>query len=716
MDENGGGFRTYFIVNKERHYKGKKMKRAKFIAFMSLFIFLCFLYGFKRQQETKELLEHEVTVELVVVEVFVTDKEGNFIDSLTKDDFEIYEDGKRVDIQYFAVVTPERKILKEEKPVTVKPRKQPLTPMKMKLVILFDGLNTNRFYLNAQWFQFEEMFKVLSGQVEEAMILELNRKTGVKIIQPFTSDQKLLNDKISEVSNAFWKETDEAVRENLIRDMYSLIYGGFLSSSSALFIIESLKKEDGLIRRTRLADSFSTFMAAVNYIRQFEGIKAVLIISDGFHLEKDIVRIFDPFKLFGGKQYFDQREAFEKFLQLINEEKLVFYALSPKGLRPDFSVASPVDYFSKRGQMFKDELAQWTKDRYTLQEIADETGGMYLRGQKKFENFAKELGRDLTHFYDISYIPSKKRKKGYHRIDVRVKRPGLIIRHKKGYSDFTDEEIEKRRLASAFLSPSLFKDIAFSCKTDFIALRGGYLQFWIRMKIPLDQFRKDSALVPLGEMALLFGINEWSKNKVHTGGRKLRIEEAINRNLNTLYRAYITSLINLEPGDYEARLILKQSDDRIGGWEASVRIPDVKEEKSLNLFNTICGFLREEEKENAVPFSVSIGDGSLLLSRYKFYPFVENVFAQGRQGALLLQICNPEEVKDLSLQFSLLNDKNIPLDVSSESVESYFDEELKISTEVYLLDFQKIPPADYHLNIKSADGRVEKTVEIKVVS
>ena len=691
------------------------MKKAILAAFVSLSILFCFLYGIQKKQETEKPLKHEVTVELVVVEVFVTDEGGNFVGNLTEDDFEIYEDGKRVDIQYFSVVTPERESfpgIREE----VKREKIPSAPKKMKLVILFDNLNTNRFYLNARWPQFEEMFKALSDRVEETMILELNRESGIKVIQPFTSDQQLLNDKISEVSNEFWEETDEAVRERLIRDIYSLIAGGFLSSSSALFIIESLRKEDRLIKRSRLADSFSAFMTAVNYIRQFDGIKAVLIVSDGLHLEKDVVRIFDPFKLFGGKKYFDQREAFEKFLQLINEEKLVFYALSPKGLRSDFSVSSPMDYFYQRGQMFKDELAQWAKERYTLQEMADETGGMYLRGQKKFENFAKELGRDLTHFYDISYIPPKKRKKGYHKIDVRVKRPGLIIRHKKGYSDFTGEEIERRRLASAFLSPSLFKDIAFSCKADFVALRGGYLQFWIRMKIPLDQFRKDDVLASSEDISLLFGINEWSKNKVHTGGRKLRIREAIGKNLATIYRAYITSLVNLEPGDYETRLVLKQREDRMGGWEAPVRIPDVKKGNSLSLFNIICGFLVEEDTENTVPFSVSIGDGSLLLSRHKFYPFVENVISRERQMSLLLQVCNPEEVKNLAFQFSLLDDKQTLLNVSSERIESYFDKDLKILNEIFLLDFQSIPQGDYELKLISSDGRIDKGIEIKVVS
>ncbi len=708
-----------------------KFKKPIFLFLISGVFFLGLLFGLQKQQELPKPLEHEVTVELVVLEVFVTDKEGNFVDDLKRNDFEIYEDGKRVDIQYFAVVTPEKRSLSEVSE-EVEKVKIPLAPQKMKLVILFDNLNTNRFYLSSHWAQIEETIKALSDKVEETMIMELSREYGARVIQPFISDQNMLSDAISrfrlDLSENIREEMKRHEMEDLEREGQKKLEDRFIGNP--FYIMDCIMEEEKLIKRQTLSDSFGSFLAAVNHIRKFEGTKSILLVSDGFHLErkskkgivvdgghyryvyKGVVRLFDPFKLFGGKSYHDQNEAFEKLLQLINEERLIFYAFSPMELKQDFSVTAPIG----TGDIFKDEMEQWARERYSLDRIAEETGGVYLKGQKKYENFIKELGRDLTHFYDISFAPSRKRKKGYHKIEVRVRRPELRIRYKKGYSDFTDEEIEKRRLASAFLSPSLFKDIAFSCKTDFIALRGGYLQFWIRMKIPLGQFRKYRDRTLPDEMALLFGINEWKEKKVYTGGKVLWIKRAVEKGLNTLYRAYITSLVDLEPGDYQTRLVLKQREDRIGGWEASVRIPDVKKEKSLSLFNVICGFLREEEKENTVPFSISIGDGSLLLSRYKFYPFVENVFAQGRQGALLLQISNPEEVKDLSLQFSLLNDKNIPLDVSSESVESYFDEELKISTEVYLLDFQKIPPADYHLNIKSADGQIEKGIEIKIVS
>jgi len=702
------------------------MKKDSLIYFMVFFFFVCLLHGFQKQEKAKKPLEHEVLVELVVVEVFVTDKDGNFVDNLTEDDFEIYEDGKKVEIYYFDIVSLKKETIKEEFEEKVIEAKKPLPPQKMKLVILFDNFNTNKVYLNHQWSQIEDMFRALSDKVEETMIMELNRESGMRVIQPFTSDPDLLASKISSLRFDLWKDIEEEIRKREMEDLEIearlAIEDRFILNPE--YIMKCLNEEERHIRRIRLADSFSSFLAAVNYIRQYDGVKSVLIISDGFHLERDIkigytfdtdykkdfVRIFDPFKLFGGKRYFDQQEAFEKFLRLINEEKIVFYACSPKGLREEFSVR---DRFYR---MFRDEMEQWSKERGTLEEIADETGGMYLKGEKKYENFIKELGRDLTHFYDISYIPPKREKRGgYHKIDVKMKKSGVTARCRKGYSDFTDEDLERKNLAAAFLSPSLYKDITFSCKTDFIFLRSGYPQFWIRVKIPLDQFKNNQDVMPPEELALLFGINEWSEDRVHTGGRMFQVKEAIGKGLDTLYRAFITSLVNIKPGKYETRIILRQEGNQIGGWEDSLDIPDVRKGSHINLVNAVLGSLRQEEKENTVPFSVSIGDGALLLSRYRMYPFLENVFTKEGEVAVFLQIHTPAEMQNLGLHFSIESDENEAIDLPSEKVESFYDEESKIVNEVYLLDFRNITPGDYQLKTASSDGRVERRIDIKII-
>lgn len=672
------------------------------LVFFIVSISFCLLYAFQKQQKLQEPLEHEVTVELVIVEVFVTDKKGNFVDNLTRDDFEIYEDGNKVEIQYFAVVIPEKEIRKEETIAEIEERKEPQRPEEMKLVILFDNLNTNRWYLQSNWPQIQEMFQALSGNVEETMIMELNRRSGARIILPFTSDQNLLSDVFSRFKVDMWKDFEKEVLRN---QRAELAKEAQLSQQDRIipnpeFIMMALNEESKYFSRQRLSDSFSSFLAAVNQIRRFEGIKSVLLVSDGFPVgdRGDIVKIFDPFRLFGGKKYFDRREAFDKFLKIINEEKLIFYAFSP-GTK---SVAS--------GE-------EWSKELFSLEQIAEETGGVYLRGAKKYENFVEVLGRDLTHFYDISYTPPETtRKSGYHRIEVRVKKPGLIVRFKKGYSDFTAEEQERKNDASAFLSPSFFKDIAFSCNTDVVSFGGQHPQFWGRLQIPLDQFRDEQAVNPPEKLSMMFGINEWEERKVHFGEIEIKIKDALERGADSLYHAFTTSGIKLEPGEYETRVILKHSEDRIGGWEASLKIPDIKKESPLSIISAILGFLRDEVKEDKIPFSISTKDGCLSLSKYGLYPAVENVFNKRENVALYLQVYCPKQAQDSSPQFALSKDEKVTLNLPAEKIESFFDKKSKILNEVYLLDFQDILPGDYKLEIKSSEKHIKKEIELKIVT
>jgi len=678
------------------------MKRNIVLVFFIVSISFCLLYAFQKQQKLQEPLEHEVTVELIVVEVFVTDKKGNFVDNLTKDDFEIYEDGKKVEIQYFAVVIPEKEIRKEEAIAEIEEREEPQRPKEMKLVILFDNLNTNRWYLNSQWPKIQEMFKALSGNVEETMIMELNRRSGARIIQPFTSDQNLLSDVFSKFKVDMWKDFEKEVLKDQIAE---LAMEALLSQQDRIipnpeFIMRALREEEKYFRRQRLADSLSAFLAAVNHIRRFDGIKSVLLVSDGFPVggRGDFVKIFDPFRLFGGKKYFDQREAFDKFLKLINQEKLIFYAFSP-GI---ISAAS--------GE-------EWSKEFFRLEQIAEETGGVYLRGAKKYENFVEVLGRDLTHFYDISYTPLEKtRKSGYHRIEVRVKKPGLIVRFKKGSSDFTAEEQERINDASAFLSPSFFKDIDFSCKTDVVSFGGQHPQFWVRLQIPLDQFREDQAVSPPEKLAMMFGINEWEERKVHFGEAEIQIKDSLERGANSLYHAFTTSGMKLKPGEYETRVILKHPEDRIGGWEASLKIPDIKKKPPLSIISAILGFLRNEVKEDKIPFSISTKDGCLALTKHRLYASVENVFNKRENVALYLQAYCPKQTQDFSPKFTLSKDEKVTLKLPSKKIDSFFDERSKILNEVYLLDFQDILPGDYKLEIKSSEKHIKKEIELKIVS
>lgn len=680
---------------------------------MLIILFLLLSFSLLTSQERVKPIEHEVKVELVLIEVFVTDKKGNFVDDLTSDDFEVFEDGRKIPIQYFNVVKPEKEI-KEKKEETALAQK--LFIKESRFVLIFDRINTNPIFLFRAIPEIEKILKSISLPAQKIAIIELNTSDGMKVIKPFSSEKFEILEYKGNIWKDIEKECSENIREELLREETLGIMNGFISNPAILRNAVELEKKHTRVRR--LEKSLGAFLGSINYLRKFEGMKTILLISDGFPIEKG--ELFKPpefFSFFGKKRIKDSFEFMEEFIKFINEEGMILYTLSPKGikLRLPQLMSGPLHptEFGKvwPGMVWTDELEQWTTELFTIEKIAEETGGVYLREARKYEDFVKHFERDLTHFYEIGYKPPREINDGkYHKIEVRVKRPDVIVRYKKGYMDFNEKELEKRNLTSAFLSPSFFKDIEFSCNMDIFPSFNGDFQFWTRLKVPLNQFEKIDS--PPQELTLTFGVKE--EEKFHMGETKLRLKEALQRKSPFIYFIFGTSPLKLKQGEYQAFVILRRGGEKMGGWEKILKIPEMKSEPFV--INSILGYIRTDIRSDGNKFSISMRDGALNLSRYKFYPLIENEILENSKVVLFLQIYNPKGVKEFSLNFPLYKDEELISNLPYEKVESYFDRETKIINGIYLLDFRGILSDQYKLAIRSVHLPFEKLIEVKVLS
>ena len=67
-----------------------------------------------------------------------------------------------------------------------------------------------------------------------------------------------------------------------------------------------------------------------------------------------------------------------------------------------------------------------------LNEITKDTGGFVIRADR-FDEDARRLLADLDHYYLLGFHPEAAKKSDYRPIEVRVLRPGLSVRHRQGY-------------------------------------------------------------------------------------------------------------------------------------------------------------------------------------------------------------------------------------------------------------------------------------------
>ncbi|MCP3959516.1 MAG: VWA domain-containing protein [bacterium] len=141
-------------------------------------------------QQRGDTFTDSIDVDVVNVDVVVTDKAGQPITGLTRGDFEIFEDGKPVQLTNFYAVDEAGASLgaarMPEDGAVVQPSRPPGTTQRLNLVIFVDNLNIrpeNRKLL------FEKLREELRSDVipgNRVMLVAMNNR--VEVIEPFTED------------------------------------------------------------------------------------------------------------------------------------------------------------------------------------------------------------------------------------------------------------------------------------------------------------------------------------------------------------------------------------------------------------------------------------------------------------------------------------------------------------------------------------------------
>ncbi len=96
----------------------------------------------------------------------------------------------------------------------------------------------------------------------------------------------------------------------------------------------------------------------------------------------------------------------------------------------------------------------------TLVALAAGTNGLAFYHSNDLGVVLRYSAMEQENYYLASYVPSARRKTGqFHRLSVRASRPGIIIRSRMGYVDIPDDALRNARLSSALRHSELFTQI-----------------------------------------------------------------------------------------------------------------------------------------------------------------------------------------------------------------------------------------------------------------
>jgi hypothetical protein len=155
---------------------------------------------------------------------------------------------------------------------------------------------------------------------------------------------------------------------------------------------------------------------------------------------------------------------------LANKNNVSIYALDPRGLAAfehDVNEAVP----------FQMDAAMLRNTMDSIRVLADETDGRAIVNQNDLAPGMRQIVRDSSAYYLVGYNSRKAPNDGkFHEIKVRVKRPGVEVRHRKGYWALTPEETAR---AIAPPKPEVPKDVDTALGALHAAPRGQFINSWM---------------------------------------------------------------------------------------------------------------------------------------------------------------------------------------------------------------------------------------------
>ncbi len=426
-------------------------------------------------QGDSSLFFDTVDVYVVNVEVVVTDKDGNPATGLTRDEFEIYEDGKLVELSNFFAVEGRQGVLAGGATDEATPTPE---TQRLNLVVFIDNLNMRPESRNP-------IFKDLRGYLTERLdprdrVMLVTLGDTVKVAQSFTNDLDLLLgtlDRLAKHAGAHIRF--DAQRTMTMRRMQRATLPpqtGGSNPGTALAASRSFEAAQDEARNlatdiVNLAEMrMNMVRASAEAIAQFteslagmRGRKAVLYVSDGlperpaesmgqawlnkfsewisFQGASGLNSVLLEMTRLVGSSRYDTSQRLDELATAAAANRVAFYPISRGTSLTRSGGATSAEFggaatASGRGVYSQDVAALESLSLETsLLELAEKTGGVAFTRTTNITGLMERMVHDFDTFYSLGYSPPHTADDEFHKIEVKVKRPGLKIRHFEGYRE-----------------------------------------------------------------------------------------------------------------------------------------------------------------------------------------------------------------------------------------------------------------------------------------
>ena len=550
----------------------------------------------------------------VVLDAVVRDKKGRPVTNLSANDFEIYEDGTRQQIDSFRLIT--RGPLKNEKTDEQRPISQPVKTAKAATAIPFPAVENRP---GAVALVFDRLAPDARARAHAAALAYIEQGVGPNdyvgvfrmdqsliAVQTFTNDVQLIRQAIDQVATSgvsvyisgekeiakLWEIHDELERHG---PSFELIFNEMR--------IRTAQDFERIERDQQGYFTPNSLLALINGMGTLSGRKALVLFSEGIAIPPSAAA------------------RFRSVISNANRANVSIYTVDAAGLRAESVDAETATAIKRIGKIRLDQAMSadepggplgskpMTRDlernedlmrrtpEGTLRQLASETGGTSISSANDPGSRLRQVNEDLHSYYLLSYTPRNPDYDGrFRQINLRVTRAGMDVQARKGYyalrESYDSPVLEYEAPALAMLGGKSVTD-AFQTHCAAFSFpeptKPGLVPVVVEVPAGAINFLVDSTKTKYSADFSIVALIRDERGRV---ARKLSTHYMLNGPYNKLDAALNGSILfyketQLEPGRYSVSSIVydalaKQSSTS----EANVIVP-AAEKNSLQLSSIV---------------------------------------------------------------------------------------------------------------------------------
>jgi VWFA-related protein len=517
-----------------------------------------------------------VEINYVEVDAIVVDKRGEFVADLEQADFQVLEDGKPQAIRSFGLVR-----IPVERPDAPLFARQPIEPDVQSNIrpfngrvylIFLDGLHTSA--LHTLWVRAaaKKFIETSIGANDVAAVVTTQGQAN----QDFTSNKRLLLAAVDRfMGNSLQSATLNKINEyNIRRQQPGGVPGALADPEDAHRAYNASSTLDSIRR-------LSDFMSGVRGRR-----KALVLFSEG--LDYDITNVFTNPS--ASQVIQDSRAA----IAAATRANVSVYGVDPRGLTAlagmDAATPGPpidADPGLRLGSVGMQDEVRLQND--SLRVISEETGGFASINSNDFAAAFDRIQHDNSSYYVLGYYPADERRDGrFRKIEVRVNRPGVEVRYRKGYAAPTGKPAAGPSIDATDGTPQVLRDLLSSplpitglrITATAAPFKGKGKTATVRLVVQADGrdltfTKKDGKYEGALDLAVVAidGQNGKSKGGLHFSLTMPVQAAALEQVVATGVR--VTAQLDLPPGSYQLRIGAADAvSQRVGSVHFDLAVPD----------------------------------------------------------------------------------------------------------------------------------------------